>query len=286
MVKRETLARCVCCGSDSFVSLSDTVKAAQCRGCGVIFNYERPAWKDEPADADAYVEYDRFRPDHKWEKMWRFRYARVQALFPPTPARPRLLDVGTGIGTFLALAREQFDVCGVEPSLAGVRKARELYGLEILHGSLEGAGYPEKSFDAITMWHVFEHLPYPGDTLGLCRRLLKQDGKLFIAVPNSSLCRVILNPAYWCARQDKRLAMRGVIPYEEGMVDLHVTHHAPRSLKRLLERFGFQVMDLDLDKTSLNPGLKTDLKYVVRHHFIRLFGCNPFKTIVAVARAV
>jgi len=286
MPKRETLARCVCCGSDSFVSLSDTVKAAQCRDCGIIFNYERPTWKDEPADADAYLEYDRFRPDHKWEKMWRFRYARVQALFPPTPVRPRLLDVGTGIGTFLALAREDFDVCGVEPSLAGVRKARELYGLEIIHGSLEDADYPEKSFDAITLWHVFEHLPYPGDTLGLCRRLLKRDGKLFIAVPNSSLCRVIFNPAYWCARQDKRLAMRGVIPYEEGMVDLHVTHHAPRSLKRLLERFEFQVMDLDLDKSSLNPGLKTDLKYAVRHHFIRLFGCNPFKTILAVARAV
>ena len=285
MPKRETLARCVCCGSDSFVSLSDTVKAAQCRDCGIIFNYERPTWKDEPADADAYVEYDRFRPDHKWEKMWRFRYARVQALFPPTPVRPRLLDVGTGIGTFLALAREDFDVCGVEPSLAGVRKARELYGLEIIHGSLEDAGYPEKSFAAITMWHVFEHLPYPGDTLGLCRQLLKQDGKLFIAVPNSSLCRVIFNPVYWCARRDKRLAMRGVIPYEEGMVDLHVTHHAPRSLKRLLERFEFQVMDLDLDKSSLNPGLKTDLKYAVRHHFIRLFGCNPFKTILAVARA-
>ena len=73
MVRREILARCVCCGSDSFVSLSDTVKAAQCRGCGVIFNYERPAWRDQPADADAYVEYDRFHPDHKWEKMWRFR---------------------------------------------------------------------------------------------------------------------------------------------------------------------------------------------------------------------
>lgn len=66
--------------------------------------------------------------------------------------RGRLLDVGCGNGMFLDRMRQLgWDVTGVEPDGAAVRVAREKLGLEVIEGSREDAGLPDRYFDAVTM---------------------------------------------------------------------------------------------------------------------------------------
>lgn len=135
------------------------------------------------------------------------------------------------------------------------------------------------------MWHVFEHLPYPWETLQLCRELLKSGGILVLAVPNNSSLRFIFNPRYWFKNKEEKLKMRGLsISYDEQFQEIHLVHYTPNSLKNILENFGFEILEISIDKTSLNPSWKTDLKFILRHGFVKLCGLNPFNTIFVAAR--
>jgi 2-polyprenyl-3-methyl-5-hydroxy-6-metoxy-1,4-benzoquinol methylase len=99
--------------------------------------------------------------------------------------RGKLLDVGCGNGAFIAHMRGLgWDVLGIEPDAAAARQAREERDVRVLEGSVEGAGLPRGSFDAITLNHVIEHVPDPVETLGQCARLLKPSGKLVVTTPN------------------------------------------------------------------------------------------------------
>ena len=284
MINKEIINNCICCGSQSYHVLSDIIKVAQCCHCKVIFNFERPTQDYVCRNYDTYAHYNKFNPDDKWHKMWLDRYLRVKE-FSLSLSRPKLLDIGAGIGTFLYVAQKDFDIEESEISEAAVKRAYELYRLSIYHGELEGANYQKNSFNVITMWHVFEHLPYPEKTLQLCRELLKPGGVLVLAVPNSSSLRFISNPRYWFKNKEERLKMRGLsISYEDQFQEIHLVHYTPNSLKNILENFGFEISEMGIDKTSLNPGWKTDLKFILRQSFVKLCGLNPWKTIFVAAR--
>lgn len=143
--------------------------------------------------------------------------------------RGRLLDVGCGNGMFLDRMRQLgWEVTGVEPDGAAVKVAREKLGLEVIEGSLEDAGLPDKHFDAVTMNHVIEHVPDPIGTLKECQRVLKLRGKLVVATPNimSMLSKVF--GEYW----------RGL------EVPRHLHIFSPHSLRLAAERTGLQVMEI------------------------------------------
>jgi len=97
----------------------------------------------------------------------------------------KLLDVGCGNGWFIAQMRDLgWDVLGLEPDALAAKQAHEQHGVAVHIGSLEEAGLPDDSFDAITMHHVIEHVPHPNQTLRECARLLKPNGRLVIMTPN------------------------------------------------------------------------------------------------------
>src|SRR5260370_38811561 len=91
--------------------------------------------------------------------MWRKRLDLLER--QPAPGG-RLLDVGAGIGTFLALAAERgWQVAGTEISESAVRLARERHGLQLRPAQLEEAGFEAGSSDVIPLWLVLQHVPSP-----------------------------------------------------------------------------------------------------------------------------
>lgn len=90
-----------------------------------------------------------------------------------------LLDVGCGNGAFVVEARKQkIKAVGQDISSSGC-KTRSLYT-----GPLQDVMFPTDHFDVVTMHDVIEHMLDPKAALLEVRRILKQDGKLFLEWPN------------------------------------------------------------------------------------------------------
>jgi 2-polyprenyl-3-methyl-5-hydroxy-6-metoxy-1,4-benzoquinol methylase len=95
----------------------------------------------------------------------------------------RLLDVGCASGEFLEVAAARgFTVEGLEPDPGTSAQARER-GLSVRRATLEDAGYEPASFDAVTLWHVIEHMGSPRQCLTAVRRLLRPGGVVAIETP-------------------------------------------------------------------------------------------------------
>lgn len=136
----------------------------------------------------------------------------------------RVLDVGCGNGTFLlTMTWAGWQAEGVDPDRRAVESARS-HGLLVHEGTLLDVPLPHSSFDAITMNHVFEHLPDPLETLNRCRALLRPGGVLWLATPN--------------------LASPGHREYGRDWIGLDAPRHlalpTPESLLRVLGASGFE----------------------------------------------
>lgn len=97
----------------------------------------------------------------------------------------RLLEIGCSAGLFIDEARKAgFSAEGVELSDWAVNHAREKFGLTVFHGALELASFADQSFDVIVLLDVIEHLIDPKQLLLTARRLLKNNGIIYISTPN------------------------------------------------------------------------------------------------------
>jgi ubiquinone/menaquinone biosynthesis C-methylase UbiE len=134
-----------------------------------------------------------------------------------------LLDVGAGTGAFAHTMREAgWEITGLEPDETARQNAVRKYGLE-LRSPDELYQLPAAKFDAITLWHVLEHVHDLHGYLEKFYTLLKSGGKLVIAVPNYTSQDAKHYKGCWAAYDVPR----------------HLYHFSPRSMKLLAESKGF-----------------------------------------------
>ncbi len=134
----------------------------------------------------------------------------------------RILDVGCGGGYFLdAMRRKGWAPKGYEQSADAAAYARTALGLDVLPG---GEFFREQGlFDAITLWHVLEHLYNPDEYMRKIAGLLPPDGTLVLALPNPSSCDARHYGRYWAGYDVPR----------------HLWHFTPEVITEYARRFGF-----------------------------------------------
>ncbi len=158
----ETLTSCPGCNGGQIIEESSHNKIFFCKQCLLYFTNPRLTQEFIHENYSYGGYYKNFSPDEKWEGMWKRRTKRL--LMRITSGK--ILDIGSGIGTFLSVLHKfGFDCVGTEISTEAVEKAKQLYGIDLICGYVEDMNFKDESFDIITMWHVFEHLPYPGRCL-------------------------------------------------------------------------------------------------------------------------
>ncbi|MFH1858149.1 MAG: class I SAM-dependent methyltransferase [Candidatus Omnitrophota bacterium] len=222
---------------------------ARCLSCGAI--YLKPP-TPTPSFSDIYG------PDYPaWTKNKARLFSRRLLIDLPQvravrrfKKRGKLLDVGCGMGTFLArLKREEgWDAEGIEPSSDGCHLAREHYGLSLWEGMLEEAPFDAHSMDVITLWDVLEHAENPRSLLQAAFRLLKKDGVILLSMPNIGS---VVYPGFkgrWHFLQP---------PY-------HVCHFSAKRLVSLLEEEGFDMLSLYTTLSSLYESVFCSLQLVLR----------------------
>ena len=140
-------------------------------------------------------------------------------------ARGRVLDVGCGRGLLLEEFKSRgWEVHGTELSEKAAAYARDVLHLPIQIGSLETIGYPDGHFDAITLWHVLEHLPDPRVLLAEAHRILKPGGVLLVGVPNFGGWEARFCGDKWFHLDAPR----------------HLTHFTKKMLKQVLKENNFK----------------------------------------------
>ena len=140
----------------------------------------------------------------------------------------KILDVGCGTGAFLhTMQTAGWQITGLEPDEVARAKAEQLYGLHIQDAGMLFRLQPG-TFDSITLWHVLEHVHDLHKYVDQLKKLLKPNGRLFIAVPNYTSYDQIIYKAYWAAYDVPR----------------HLYHFSPDAMISLLLRHELKLKSL------------------------------------------
>lgn len=168
----------------------------------------------------------------------REKFASILDALEPFRGDGRLLDVGCSIGLFLNLARDRgWDGSGIEFGARARAYAQEEFGLAVADVPIAQAGYADRSFDAVALLSVIEHLNDPRGMLAEIRRLLRPGGALYVVTPNvdSLACRILHQHA---ATFDGRN---------------HLVYFSPATLAEALTGAGFEPVELATRVASLAP---------------------------------
>jgi 2-polyprenyl-3-methyl-5-hydroxy-6-metoxy-1,4-benzoquinol methylase len=112
---------------------------------------------------------------------------RIQRLCKIYPQKGHLLDIGSGPGHFLSIAAGHgWQVAGIEPRQEAAQFCLEHFGIKAHKGFLEDFNESPGTYDVITIWDVFEHVPDHAQFFDQCLALLKPGGVLAFSVPNAS----------------------------------------------------------------------------------------------------
>jgi SAM-dependent methyltransferase len=214
----------------------------QCDGCGV------QALHPQPGDAELAAAYSR---EYYGLTRRKFiapiaamvgafqdgRARRVSRLVGHEGSR-RILDVGCGNGGFLMqMKRRGFEVEGTEWTADAAARIPHAADFPIHVGDLIEMNLSPQSFDAVTLWHVFEHLRQPRETLARIHSLLKPGGVLLMSMPNVESAQAQRYGTHWFHHDPPR----------------HLFGFGPHSITLLLENSGFRVERLGTWSFEQNP---------------------------------
>ncbi len=232
---------CPCCGQKNIVAVLSAVDYTvsqkkfdiwECKDCTLRFTQNVP----DPDEIGAYYQSENYISHSDtnkgfingvYHKVRNRTLVQKRRLIEKTTEKSTgsILDVGCGTGAFLhTMQKSGWQITGLEPDGTARKKAKELYNLN-LDNPEKLFSLPSQSFDAITMWHVLEHVHELHDYIQKIKELLKPGGKLFIAVPNYTSYDEKVYKKFWAAYDVPR----------------HLYHFSPLSMATLLSFHGMNL---------------------------------------------
>jgi len=168
-----------------------------------------------------------------------FRSKRANIITKHKLPPAKVLDIGCGNGRFLqyVLDKGNFDVYGIELPGKAADRAASIAGITLKRGMLAPNDFAPESLDVVTLFHVFEHLTAPAETLKIISQILKKDGILVISFPNINSLQSKWFKGDWLHLDPPR----------------HLFFFEPTDFKLLITDFGFEVLEENYFSTEYNP---------------------------------
>ena len=242
---------CPGCGGSDFTDLftardhlvtGESFRIAQCCCCGLVVTADPP---DEHDIGRYYVSDDYISHSDKKQNLTelfyhlarQFMLGRKFRLVKRVTGKSKgtIVDIGSGTGYFASCMQQKgWNVTGIELNDRAREFSAAKFGIRTLEPSAI-SDMDDASADCVTLWHVLEHLYDPGKWMGEIRRILADDGRCIIALPN-----IDSSDAQWFGENWAALD-----------VPRHLWHFSPDTFLRLAENHGFtceaiRPMQLDL----------------------------------------
>jgi len=169
----------------------------------------------------------------------KFRRKRAKFLSLRLSPKARVLDIGCGNGRFLQHLSTfgDYELHGIEMEGGSSERAKKVKEIKLKIGTLKKDDYADGYFDAVTLFHVFEHLDNPKETLHLIKSILKEDGTLVISMPNISSWQAKMFKGQWLHLDPPR----------------HLFFFDPYDLIKVMETFGFKLIHKRWMSIEQNP---------------------------------
>ena len=148
--------------------------------------------------------------------------------------RGTLLDLGAAGGELGHAVRDHFArTIGFEYNVDCLGELCERFD-RVVVTDLETVKRLPPAVDAVVLADVLEHLRSPAQTLALVRNALREDGRVFISVPNIANITVRLGLLF------------GVFEYRDrGILDAtHLRFYTKRTIRREVENAGFRILEM------------------------------------------
>lgn len=100
----------------------------------------------------------------------------------------KVLEIGCNNGTFIEYLQSQFPQAefeGIELNQSCIDFCNKRNRFKLYNRPLEKIDFPPKCYDAIMIYHLLEHVQYPLEFIRRLKPLLKDQGVINIAVPNT-----------------------------------------------------------------------------------------------------
>ncbi len=162
--------------------------------------------------------YHKVRNFTLWQKLqWIKEYTNVNT--------GNLLDIGSGTGAFLKqMQSNNWQITGIEADATSRENALKINNIKALPQE-EIYNLNANTYDAITMWHVLEHVHELQDYMQQIHKALKDNGAFFIAVPNYTSYDAQYYKSNWAAYDVPR----------------HLYHFSPQAMQQLAAKNGFVI---------------------------------------------
>jgi 2-polyprenyl-3-methyl-5-hydroxy-6-metoxy-1,4-benzoquinol methylase len=166
----------------------DTLAIATCLDCGFV------AQSDIPSNEELTIYYSHnYRQDYKSTYSPKPKYVqragqaaldRINFLEKHLNLNQQtLIDIGAGGGEFVYMAKQRgASSTGIEPNVGYSSFSKEQYGVEVKTAMLSNVD--DCSADILTLFHALEHMAKPHDVMKKLYESLKENGHVFIEVPN------------------------------------------------------------------------------------------------------
>lgn len=168
-----------------------------------------------------------------------------------------LLDVGSNRGSFVKAFLDmapRAHVTALEPDERVAYSCAGLPRTELIHARIEDAALESARYDIVHSCHTVEHLAHPARTLADHHRVLKEGGLMVIDAPNIAL-----------------IGTSDIV--EEWFIDKHLHHFSARTLGRMIEAAGFDIVQ------EPDPADRSNLLFVARKSAAKALAVSDWKEV-------
>ncbi len=281
---------CIACGKSSFIKLWEDSNRRECiipfkstffkcQNCGLVFLDKIPTLK-QVDDFYTLIFKNKRKKLNKENMIFNLFNKAVNKLFSYLESytirkhyyklayNGRLLDIGCGNGFKLRrYSNEGFEIYGVDLNFQEIEFAKKtILNAKFFNSTLEECNFPENYFDIIRIDNVLEHVKDPEEILNEILRIIKNDGKLIMYVPNGRSLLSLIFKKY----------------HSNCWVPFHIFLFNKKSMKNLLQKTKWHLIDiftiqplswlgLTLKQFSYRPVYSSKLNIIERLLLILLF---------------